>query len=50
MDEKIQRAVQRGVLAPHLSTKNLFEILAQSAVSIIGAIQNRRQPILLAFP
>jgi hypothetical protein len=37
-DETVQRAVRHGVFAPQLSTQNLLQILAQSALSIIGAI------------
>src|SRR3990170_823930 len=39
-DEPVQRAVQHGVLGLHLSTKNLLQILVQSALSIMGAIEN----------
>src|SRR3989304_2202970 len=39
-DETVQRAVQHGVLASQLSTQNILQISAQSALSIIGAIAN----------
>ena len=35
---------------PHLSTQNLLQILAQSALSIIGAMAKRRSTDLSYFP
>jgi hypothetical protein len=40
MNQKALRAVQHKVFVLHLSTQNLLKILAQSALSIMGAIEN----------